>query len=218
MFTGIVLTLGKLVGLEKKNPITLTLDITLPHNVKIGDSVSVNGACLTVISIENNTYKFNISNETLQLSNLGDIVRGNFVNIELPLTLKDFLGGHLVSGHLDGVARVKSIQSHGHSTTFSFIYQNREWRKFLVYKGSVTINGISLTISDVKDTSFSVEVIPHTLATTNLQYIKVGERINLELDLIGKYLYNLGMIAGRFPITDQTRRQALNMEFPTWNE
>jgi riboflavin synthase len=192
MFTGIVLKMGKLVGIEMKNPIVLTVDADLIEKLKIGDSVAINGSCLTLVSIENARLCFNLSKETLRLSNFSDLTRGSHVNIELPLTMNDFLGGHLVSGHLDGIVRVKSIMRHGDSSTFSFIYRDPEWKKFLVYKGSVTLNGISLTLSDVRESFFSVEIIPHTLASSNLQFLKTGERVNIELDLIAKYLYNLG--------------------------
>lgn len=200
MFTGIVLKTGKLVALQHSHPPTLTIETGPLDRVKVGDSVAINGACLTVIAIQGNTTSFNLSLETLKLSHFNDLPPGSAVNIELPLTLTDFLGGHLVSGHIDGVARVKTIRKHRDGATFSFTYQQPEWKKFLVYKGSVTVNGISLTISEVADTFFSVEVIPHTLVSTNLQSVKIGERINLELDLIGKYLYNLMLSAtGGFP-------------------
>ncbi len=193
MFTGIVLKMGKLLSLERKSEITLSVETGKLDRVKIGDSVAVNGACLTVVGFEagGERCKFNLSTETLKLSNLGDLPSGSYVNLELPLTLNDFLGGHLVSGHLDGVVRIKTIRKKGDSTTFSFTFRNSEWRKFLVYKGSVTVNGISLTITEAKSTTFSVEVLPHTLNSTTLKYAKIGERVNLELDLIGKYLYNL---------------------------
>jgi riboflavin synthase len=193
MFTGIILKMGKLVSLERKQAITLTIETGLLENVKIGDSVAVNGACLTVVEFNGNRTRctFNLSRETLKLSNFADLSKGSYVNLELPLTLQDFLGGHLVSGHLDGVVRVRGIQKKGAGATFSFTYQDSQWRKFLVYKGSVTLNGVSLTLTEVKPTFFSVEIIPHTLESTNLKYVKIGERINLELDLIGKYLYNL---------------------------
>ena len=191
MFTGIILKMGKLISLGKKSSPTLTIDAGELANVKTGDSVAVNGACLTVVEIAGNLYKFNLSQETLRLANFGDLTRGSYVNIELPLTMQDFLGGHLVSGHLDGVARVKAINTEPGGAKFSFVYQDRQWRKFLIYKGSVTLNGISLTISQVKSSYFSVEIIPHTLETTNLKYLKIGERVNLELDMLAKYLYNL---------------------------
>lgn len=191
MFTGIILKMGKFISLEKKSNPTLTIDAGVLESVKIGDSVAVNGACLTVVDMADHLYKFNLSQETLRLANFGDLSRGSYVNIELPLTMKDFLGGHLVSGHLDGVVRVKTIGVCPGSTKFSFVYRDCQWRKFLIYKGSATLNGISLTLSEVKNSYFSVEIIPHTLETTNLKYLKIGERVNLELDMLGKYLYNL---------------------------
>ena len=195
MFTGIILKMGKLVSLEKKDPITLAIETGLLEHVKIGDSVAVNGACLTVVAFDGNECRFHLSEETLRLSNFSDLARGGYVNLELPLTMQDFLGGHLVSGHLDGVVRVKSMHKRPGSWTFSFTYQDRHWRKFLVHKGSVALNGISLTLSEVRESFFSVEVIPHTLETTNLKFAKIGERMNLELDLIAKYLYNLKLTA-----------------------
>lgn len=191
MFTGIVTRMGKLVSLEKKHAPTLTLQADLPEKVKIGDSVAVNGACLTVVEIKDKNYSFNLSRETLKLSNFGDLSRGSYLNLELPLTMTDFLSGHLVSGHLDGVVRVKAVSSGSESTTFSFIYQDRTWRKYLVHKGSVTLNGVSLTLMEVKSSFFSVAVIPHTLTSTNLKFLKTGERVNIELDLMAKYLYNI---------------------------
>ncbi|MCP5106076.1 MAG: riboflavin synthase, partial [bacterium] len=112
MFTGIILQMGKLESLEKKDPLTLTLTTSPLERVKIGDSVAVNGACLTVTAIDTHRtrYRFNLSQETLKLSHFSDLARGSAVNIELPLTLQDFLGGHLVSGHLDGLVRVKAIR------------------------------------------------------------------------------------------------------------
>ena len=191
MFTGIVLGMGKLVSLKKGTIPTLTVQIDFLRDIKIGDSIAVNGACLTVVKIEKNNYLFNLSAETLKLSNFSDLTRGGYVNIELPLTLNALLSGHLVSGHLDGTVRIKSISKRNASVKFSCTFQDKSWKKFLVHKGSVTLNGISLTISEIKHSFFSVEIIPHTLNMTNFKYIKVGERVNIELDLLGKYLYNL---------------------------
>lgn len=193
MFTGIITHIGKFVSLEKRSRSTLTIECDLPAKVKIGDSIAVNGACLTVIEINERQYRFNLSRETLQLSNLGDLSRGDYLNLELPLTLQDFLSGHLVSGHLDGVVRVKSINKNSRGATFSFIYQNKQWSRFLVHKGAVALNGVSLTVAAVGSSDFSMAIIPHTLETTNLKYLKTGERVNIELDLIGKYLYNISL-------------------------
>ncbi len=183
--------MGKFISLEKKSNPTLTIDAGVLENVKTGDSVAINGACLTAVDMAGHLYKFNLSQETLRLANFGDLIRGSYVNIELPLTMQDFLGGHLVSGHLDGVVRVKAIEAGVGSTKFSFVYRDRQWRKFLIHKGSVTLNGISLTLSEVKGSYFSVEIIPHSLEATNLKYLKIGERVNLELDMLAKYLHNL---------------------------
>ncbi len=191
MFTGIVLKMGTFVSLERKSSPALTVDIGELERVKLGDSVAVNGGCLTVVEMKGGRYKFNLSMETLRLSNFGDLTRGSRLNIELPLTLQDFLGGHLVSGHLDGVVRVKAISRGAGSAKFSFVYRDRQWKRYLIHKGSVTLNGVSLTLSEVKSSYFSVEIIPHTLEGTNFRYLKVGERVNLELDMIGKYLYSL---------------------------
>lgn len=191
MFTGIVQTMGRLVHLKTGSSPELKVEAGIDRKVIIGDSIAVNGACLTVIQIEGNNYQFNLSPETLKLSNFSDYAPGGFVNIELPLTPTDLLGGHLVSGHLDGNVRVRSIRKSGGSTTLGFTYRDSGWKRYLIHKGSVTLNGVSLTLSEVKQSSFSVTLIPHSLKTTNLQYLKIGERVNLELDLIGKYLYNL---------------------------
>lgn len=194
MFTGLTLKMGKFIALEHGSPPELAIDIIDGagfERVRIGDSVAVNGACLTVVAVNGAIYRFNLSRETLRLSNFADLSRGGYVNLELPLTLQDFLGGHLVSGHLDGVARVRSSAPSGGGARLSLVYREREWRRFIINKGSVTLNGVSLTVSEIKSSYFSVEVIPHTLASTNLKYLRVGERVNLELDLLGKYLYNL---------------------------
>jgi riboflavin synthase len=190
MFTGLILKMGKLVALEKKDIPVLKVKAELPEDLKIGDSLAVNGACLTIVDIKKDGYAFNVSRETLRRSHFADLSPGSWLNLELPLTLKDFLGGHLVSGHLDGTARIKSISRGSAGTTLTFVFNDKDWRKFLIAKGSVCLNGISLTISAVRGSGFSVEVIPHTMRATNLKYLKVGERVNLELDLVGKYIYN----------------------------
>jgi riboflavin synthase len=190
MFTGIIQAQGSLVSLKKKIFPEMVVEFILPEKVAIGDSVAVNGACLTVVKMENSRFSFDLSRETLNISNFNDLPRGSLLNIELPLTLTAFLSGHLVSGHLDGTVRTRSINRSAERSTFVFTFTRKEWRRFLVFKGSVALNGISLTVSEIGDSSFSVEVIPHTLETTNLKFLKIGDRVNLELDLIGKYIYN----------------------------
>ena len=190
MFTGIIHSMGRLVSLNRKTFPELVVEIGLKEPVKIGDSVAVNGACLTVVKIEGARYRFDLSRETLKLANFNDLAPGNRVNIELPLTLNTFVSDHLVSGHLDGTVRTRSINRSAERTSFDFTISEKQWKRFLVTKGSVALNGISLTVSEVRDSSFSIEVIPHTLENTNLKFLKIGDRVNLELDLIGKYIYN----------------------------
>lgn len=197
MFTGIISHMGTLVSLNTAGAPELAVAIDFKEErVMVGDSIAVNGACLTLVERSDNRYHFNLSRESLKLSNFSDLSKGSHLNIELPLRMQDFLGGHLVSGHLDGVARLKSLKKQSGSTRFSFVYQQRDWQKYLIHKGSVTLNGVSLTIAEVTGSTFAVEVIPHTLATTNLQWLRNGERVNLELDLIAKYLYNLSTSKG----------------------
>ena len=197
MFTGIIQTMGKLVALNKKAFPEVIIDMKLPREIQIGDSVAVNGACLTVVKRNREKYTFNLSRETLALSHFSDLVRGSVVNIELPLSLNDLISGHLVSGHLDGTVRTRSISRSPEHSMFSFTFSRSEWRPFLIYKGSVALNGISLTLSETRDSFFSVEIIPQTLETTNLKFLKIGDRVNLELDLIGKYIYNQSFKASK---------------------
>ena len=191
MFTGIIQALGRLDSLNRKNFAELAIRMEPSAAVRIGDSVAVDGACLTVARVDGDRFTFDLSKESLALSRFADLGKGSVLNIELPLRMQDFLGGHLVSGHLDGTVRARAVRKGSGAATFSFTYTDHAWRRYLVHKGSVCLNGISLTLTQVQASSFSVEVIPHTLKATNLQHLRVGERVNVELDLIAKYLYNL---------------------------
>ena len=191
MFTGIIQTQARLESLNRRDFVELTVAMEPPAEVRLGDSVAIDGACLTVARMEGDRFAFQLSKETLSLSRFADLGRGTFLNVELPLRMQDFLGGHLVSGHLDGTARSRAVRRGSGAATFSFTYTDTGWRRYLVHKGSVSINGISLTLTRVEASYFSVEVIPHTLEATNLKHLRVGERVNVELDLIAKYLYNL---------------------------
>jgi riboflavin synthase len=190
MFTGLVLKTARLVSLARTNRplLTITVDKSLP--IKIGDSLAVNGVCLTVIEKKQNQFRFNLSTETLRISNLSDLPSGSAVNVELPVTVNDFLGGHLVSGHIDGTVRVRAVNKGDQNSRFIFSFREREWSKFLIERGSVCLDGVSLTIAEKSNSWFAVEIIPHSLAATNLRFLKAGQRVNIELDLIGKYLYN----------------------------
>jgi riboflavin synthase len=195
MFTGLISATAALISLEKKNRPVLTVRVALARPAAVGDSVAVDGVCLTVIERKKDLLRFNLAAPTLKLSNLQDKPVSSPLNIELPLTLNDYLGGHMVSGHIDGTARLRSFNKSAGNSRFAFTFGEREWRKFIVERGSVALNGVSLTVAEVSSSWFAVEIIPQTLATTNLRLLRVGERVNVELDLIGKYLYNFSQTA-----------------------
>ena len=190
MFTGLIAATAVLVKLEKKNRPILTIRAVLDVPLAIGDSLAVNGVCLTLIEKSSDLLCFNLSAPTLSLSNLGDLPAGAVLNIEFPVTANGFLGGHLVSGHIDGTVRTRAINKGDQNSRFTFSFRESEWKKFLVLRGSVALNGVSLTVAEISASWFAVEIIPQTLAATNLARLRVGERVNIELDLIGKYLYN----------------------------
>lgn len=190
MFTGLIAATAVLVKLEKKNPPVLTIRAALDRALAVGDSLAVNGVCLTLIEKKGDLLRFNLAAPTLRLSNLDDLTAGALLNVEFPLAADGLLGGHLVSGHIDGTVRVRAVNKGRQNSRLLFSFQDREWKKFLILRGSVALNGVSLTVSEISASWFAVEIIPQTLATTNLALLKVGQRVNIELDLIGKYLYN----------------------------
>jgi len=190
MFTGLIAATVALVRLEKKNPPVLTVRAALDKPLAVGDSLAVNGVCLTLIESKGDLLSFNLAAPTLRLANLGDQPAGAPLNIEFPLAANGLLGGHLVSGHIDGTVRVRAVNKGRQNSRLLFSFQDREWKKFLIRRGSVALNGVSLTISEISASWFAVEIIPHTLSSTNLQFLRIGQRVNIELDLIGKYLFN----------------------------
>jgi len=190
MFTGIAAAGAALVKLEKKNRPVLTIRASLDKPLAIGDSLAVNGVCLTLIEKDGELLRFNLAAPTLRLSNLGDLPIGSPLNIEFPVSTDGLLGGHLVSGHIDGTVRVRALNKGDQNSRFDFSFLDRGWRKFIIERGSVALNGVSLTVSEVGESWLAVEIIPQTLATTNLRLLRVGQRVNIELDQIGKYLYN----------------------------
>jgi riboflavin synthase len=189
MFTGIVEDLGTVESLKPtEQGGVITIHTSLPiSEINIGDSITVNGACLTVISKSAGRFAMDVSAETLRCSNLGELKPGSRVNLERCLTLDKLLGGHLVSGHVDGVGRIVSIRPEGDSKLFTFEVAPAQTR-YLVEKGSVAIDGISLTIFSLHDCNFSVEVIPHTLRSTTLGFKNVGDAVNIENDMLVKYV------------------------------
>ena len=189
MFTGLVEEIGKIVAIEKAhNALYFTIECKkVLDGLKVGDSVAINGACQTVTELLPLGFKVFASSETLDVTTFASMVAGTSVNLERTLRLCDRLDGHIVSGHVDGTSTVKNIHTNGETTIFAF-ETKENLTKQIVKKGSVTIDGISLTVSDIDKNVFKVAVIPHTFSNTNLKYLKTGDKVNLETDIIAKYV------------------------------
>ncbi len=196
MFSGIVETTARVVALQKDGGnLHLTLTCDFVHELSIDQSVAHNGVCLTVVSLDGDTYTVTAIDETLQRSNLGLLTVGDEVNVERSMRLSDRLDGHIVQGHVDETAICTAVEPADGSTIFTFEYKaDAEMARrgyFTVDKGSVTVNGVSLTVCNPTDCSFSVCIIPYPLEHTNFHAFKVGTRVNLEFDIIGKYVSRL---------------------------
>ena len=203
MFTGIIEGQGIVRALEHEGS-AVRLAIELPASMAagptLGESVAINGCCLTVVAIDGNRWSFQAGSETLSRTNLGVLQSGDRVNLERALRADARLGGHFVQGHVDGIGRVDSIERDGEWITMWFRVP-RELASQMVAKGSVAVDGISLTIVGVTEDRFSVALIPHTLDVTTLGSRKVGDAVNIETDVLGKYvqkmLGNLSAATGR---------------------
>ena len=161
----------------------------LTSRLEIGDSLAVNGACLSLTRKEKNRLCFDLSRETLSRTTLGSLHRGDPLNLELSLTLSSPLSGHLVTGHIDSTGKVMAIQKRGAGKRVTIFFPP-DLRPYFIAKGSVAIDGVSLTIAELKSSSFEVELIPITLKNSNLGLLKPGKTVNIECDIIGKYVYN----------------------------
>ncbi|NOQ16081.1 MAG: riboflavin synthase [Methyloprofundus sp.] len=193
MFTGIILAVGKITKIEQKaGDVRLAVDtgkLSLA-DANIGDSIAVNGICLTAVSLSEYGFVADVSNETLARTNLKQATTGTPVNLELALTPQTRMGGHIVSGHVDGLATLIEKRPDGRSIRLRFKAPD-ELAKYIAEKGSICINGISLTINTVEGAVFSVNVVPHTLRETTLGSLEVGGKINLEVDLLARYMERL---------------------------
>jgi riboflavin synthase len=189
MFSGIVETTGTITRLDQTaEGAKLTLSAAIPlAEVSLGESICINGTCLTVTAIGEEEFSFDVSAESLRRTNLGDLQPGSLVNLERSLRLDDRLSGHIVSGHVDGVGRVKSIQPEGDSFLYTFEIP-QELSRYVVEKGSVAVDGISLTVFHCKPTEFTCAIIPHTHQVTTLHARTAGDRVNIECDMQGKYV------------------------------
>lgn len=191
MFTGIIETLGivREVLIEGSNR-TFTVESVLSKELKVDQSVAHNGVCLTVTKISGDSYTVTAIEETLQKTNLGDLAKGDLVNLERCMKSDGRFDGHMVYGHVDGIGTCREIIHKDGSTEFVF-YFAKENAQLIVEKGSVTINGTSLTVFEVTDDTFKVAIIPYTLEHTNIHCVKVNSTVNLEYDILGKYVARL---------------------------
>jgi riboflavin synthase len=192
MFTGIIEGLGNIVRFDKKisNHRAAKMKIKLGKIVKglkIGDSVAINGVCLTAINISKDIAEFEMIGETIKKTNLGSLGSGDKVNIERSLKIGERLEGHFVLGHVDGVGIISKMEKQPNQIQI-WTKVPKELSKYIIKKGSITVDGISLTVVDVLKDHFSVSIIPHTMKITNLSYKKVGDKVNIETDVLGKYI------------------------------
>lgn len=203
MFTGIIEEVGVIEKIIRGiNSVTFFISTNkILGDTRIGDSICTNGVCLTVTNIINNIFTADVMAETLKCSNLGQLRIGDKVNLERALCLNSRLGGHIVSGHIDGIGTISSINKVDNSTEV-VINTKQEILKYIIYKGSITIDGVSLTVAEVRQDEFKVCIIPHTANETILLSKQVGQTVNLECDILGKYVEKLLNIKSEKPKED----------------
>lgn len=200
MFTGIISHVGKLAK-NQGNTYTFSANQSLVHKLSKGVSVAINGVCLTVVE-QPSAKKFSVElmPETTRRTTLGLLKKQDPVNLELPATPQTFLSGHIVQGHVDGVAKVEGIENVGNSKILT-IAVSKKLHRYIVEKGAIAVNGISLTVSERAPNTFTVGIIPYTQRHTNLGSVRLGDRVNIEVDIITKYLYSIFVRKQSFFIT-----------------
>jgi riboflavin synthase len=205
MFTGIIEELGRVRNLEKRGEgVRMTVEArTVTAGTREGDSIAVNGVCLTALEVSRESFAADGSRETLQRSTLGSLRAGSHVNLERAVTPETRLGGHIVQGHVDGRGRFLSAEEHGGSWTIRIAYPP-ELARYFVFKGSVSVEGISLTVATLTDDYFEIAVIPKTWAMTNLSHLRSGDAVNIEADIIAKYVERILSVGARHTDTAQT--------------
>lgn len=209
MFTGLIEEIGEIKSIEKATKsakITIKSEKVL-QGIKLGDSICTNGVCLTVTEFTNNTFSVDVMAETVRSSNLGKLKSGSKVNLERALKLEDRLGGHIVSGHIDGIGTIVDLQNEENATWVS-VKTTEDILKYIVHKGSITIDGISLTVAYVDESVFKVSIIPHTKGETTLVIKKIGDEVNLESDMMAKYVEKL-LKYGEVPV----QKKPISMDF-----
>tara|TARA_B100000959_G_scaffold79009_2_gene84052 strand:+ start:8047 stop:8640 length:594 start_codon:yes stop_codon:yes gene_type:complete len=193
MFTGIIQAIGSIQEIHSSDDGVIlkinsnALDLS---DSKIGDSIAVNGVCLTVTQVSEKLFTADVSNETIYCSTFSDLSQGISVNLEKSLRFNQGIDGHLVSGHVDGVGKVQSINQDGDSTRIKILVES-DIVKYIAKKGSICINGVSLTVNSVEDNVFDVNIVPHTFSVTTLRDLSIGSNVNLEIDLIARYVERL---------------------------
>ena len=189
MFTGIIEEIGtvKSFKINSENAEITVECFKVLEKTKIGDSISINGVCQTVVSLTENTFTADVSKETLNVTNFSEIKLGDKVNLERALTLNERIGGHIVYGHVDNTAKFTSSKKNNKFYDMEFEV-TKDVSRYIVKKGSITINGISLTVADISGNKVKVAVIPHTYENTNLYFLKQGDNVNIENDVIAKYI------------------------------
>ena len=193
MFTGIIEAIGQLTSLKKVGgdlSVTVTSTELDLNDVKLGDSIATNGVCLTVVALNSDGFVADVSNETLSLTGFGQYKIGQKVNLEKALMPTSRLGGHLVSGHIDGVATIVAIEQNARATDY-WLSAPHALLKYIPYKGSVCIDGISLTVNGIEEDRFKLTIVPHTAQQTTIVDFKVGSQVNLEVDQLARYMERL---------------------------
>jgi riboflavin synthase len=188
MFTGLVADVGTVAGVDRTTDgVRLSIETELAGSVRTGDSVAVNGVCLTAAAVGDTGFQADVMNQTLSLSSLGDLATASRVNLELALRADERLGGHLVQGHVDGLGRVVEVRDDGFARRVR-VDLAEGLERYLVQHGSIAVDGVSLTVAEIGSRSFTVSLIPETLQRTNLDAVKPGSTVNLEVDVLAKYV------------------------------
>jgi riboflavin synthase len=215
MFTGLVAGTGQLKARDRRGPgyrlVIGTAGLPGFDALDQGESIAVSGACLTVVSSTHDSFDADVTVETAEKTTLGQLALGSDVNLERSLRVGDRLGGHWLSGHVDAVARVAAVEAQGEAWLVKIAFAE-EQRRFLAQKGSVALDGVSLTVNDVQGTSLSVMLIPHTRELTSLKHLKPGTALNLEVDLVARYLVSYLEATGQTPAGASDARFALALE------
>ena len=191
MFTGIIEKIGKVHSIDKKDDSSIIGLQINEADYSLGDSVCINGVCLTVEKIQQDIYSFSISPETNNLTNLNRLEKNHEVNIETSLTINKLISGHIVQGHVDTTAEIVEIEQQDNSW-FIRLKLNKDFCKYIIHKGSITLDGVSLTVNDVTNSGFNVMIIPHTYQNTIFRTYETGSIVNIEIDILAKYIEKLG--------------------------